>query len=124
MTLLSRYNISNFAQLLDEIYGNKFYPQTFNTTNSRFVSVNSEKGRLEVELAGYFKDEIEVYTEQDILYVKAKKKDETSSRSYYRSWTIAKDEVIGNVKYVNGLLSIEISKVIPEQQKRKNYSIE
>jgi molecular chaperone IbpA len=124
MSLLSRYTTANFASFLDEIYADRFISSSLYKSNSRFVSVNNEKGILEVELAGYSKDEIEVYTKEDCLYVKAKKKDGESSRSYYRAWSLAKDEVIGQVKYVNGLLTVEISKVIPEQQKRKDYSIE
>ena len=125
MTLFSRYTTSNLATLLDEIYrSDKFISTPFYTSNSRFVSVNDNLGKLEVELAGYTKEEISVYTESNVLYVNANKSQDKSSRKYYRSWNIAENERIGTIKYENGLLVIEILKVIPEQEKRKSYQIE
>ena len=125
MTLFSRYTTSNLATLLDEIYhSDKFISTPFYTSNSRFVSVNDNLGKLEVELAGYTKEEISVHTESNVLYVNAKKSQDKSSRKYYRSWNIAENERIGTIKYENGLLVIEILKVIPEQEKRKSYQIE
>jgi HSP20 family molecular chaperone IbpA len=125
MALISRYTTSNLVNLLDEIYrSDKFISTPFYTSNSRFVSVSENLGKLEVELAGYSKDEIEVYTEKDFLYVKASKSEDSSARKYYRSWPIAENERIGVTKYENGLLSIEILKIVPEQQRRKNYKID
>jgi molecular chaperone IbpA len=124
MTLFSRYTTSNLVSLLDEIYrADKFISTPFYTSNSRFVAVNDNLGRLEIELAGYAKEEISVYTESDVLYVNAKKSQDKSSRKYYRSWNIAENERIGEIKYENGLLTIEILKVTPEQEKRKDYQI-
>jgi molecular chaperone IbpA len=125
MTLFSRYTTSNLVSLLDEIYrSDKFISSPFYTSNSRFVSVNDNLGKLEVELAGYTKEEISVYAEDNVLYVSAYKSQDKASRKYYRSWGIADNEKIGTIKYENGLLAIEILKVIPEQAKRKNYQIE
>jgi molecular chaperone IbpA len=125
MALLSRYTTSNLVSLLDEIYrSDKFISNPFYTSNSRFVSVSDNLGKLEVELAGYTKEEISVYTESDVLYVNAIKSQDKASRKYYRSWNISENERIGVIKYENGLLSIEILKVIPEKEKRRNYQIE
>jgi len=125
MALLSRYTTSNLVSLLDEIYrSDKFISNPFYTSNSRFVPVSDNIGKLEVELAGYTKEEISVYTESDVLYVNATKFQDKASRKYYRSWNISENERIGVIKYENGLLSIEILKVIPEKEKRRNYQIE
>jgi molecular chaperone IbpA len=125
MTLFSRYTTSNLVSLLDEIYhSDKLVSSPFYASNSRFVPVSENLGKLEVELAGYAKDEIQVYTEKDILYVKASKSENSLARKYYRSWSIAENERIGSIKYENGLLTVEILKIIPEELKRKNYQIE
>jgi len=125
MTLFSRYTTSNLVSLLDEIYhSDKFISSPLYTSNTRFVTVNDNLGRLEIELAGYTKEEISVYTENDILYVSAYKSQDKSSRKYYRSWNIVDNEKIGTIKYENGLLTIEVLKVIPDQKKFKKYQIE
>ena len=125
MTLFSRYTTSNLISLLDEIYrSEKFVPSSLYQSNSRFIQVNENLGRLEIELAGFSKDEIEIYTERDVLYVKATKSSDELARKYHRSWSVSENERIGSIKYENGLLTVEILKIIPEEQKRKNYQIE
>jgi molecular chaperone IbpA len=123
MALLPRYTTANLVNLLDEIYrtDSKNTSLPFSYSRCRFIPTDENFGKLEFELAGYSKDEIEVYTERNALFVSAKKKDD---RSYFRSWPIAENERIGQVKYENGLLVIEIMKIVPEQQRRKNYQIE
>jgi len=125
MTLFSRYTTSNFASLLDEIYrSDKLVPSSRYSYNSRFVSINENLGKLEIELAGFSKDDIEIYTENDNFYVKANKSEDATYRKYHRSWPIDENERIGIIKYENGLLTVEILKVVPEKQHRKNYQIE
>ena len=117
MSLISRYTTSNIVNLLDEIYSNR------SNARSTIVPVNDNLARLEIELAGYNKDDIEIYTENNYLYVKANKSGEPV-RVYYSSWPFDDNERIGTYKYENGLLSIEILKIVPEHQRRKNYKIE
>ena len=122
MTLFSRYTTLNLVNLLDEIYSNRPDIRSVNS-KSTIVPVNDNLARLEIELAGYDKDNIEIYTENNYLYVKANKSGEPV-RTYYSSWPFGDNERIGTYKYENGLLSIEILKIVPEQQKRKYYKFE
>ena len=125
MTLFARYTTSNLVSLLDEIYrSDKFTLSSIHSSNSRIIPVSENISKLQVELAGFSKEEIEIYTEKDNLYVKANKSEDNLASKYYRSWPIAENERIGSIKYANGLLTIEILKVIPEQQMRKNLQIE
>lgn len=89
--------------------------------------------RLEIALAGYKKEDIEVTTEWNKLFIKAGKVDEDSDqyihrgmakRAFTRSWTLSDDVVVGDVSFVDGLLSVNISRVIPEHQKKKVYEIQ
>jgi len=89
--------------------------------------------RLEIALAGYRKEDIEVTTEWNKLFIKAGKVDEDSDqyihrgmakRAFTRSWTLSDDVVVGDVSFVDGLLSVNISRVIPEHQKKKVYEIQ
>ena len=96
------------------------------------VKENSVNFRLEVALAGYKREDIEVTTEWNKLLVEAKKVDDTDSeylhkglakRAFSRTWSLSDDVVIGDVSYADGLLTIKLNRVIPEHQKKKTYEI-
>jgi len=88
--------------------------------------------RLEIALAGYKREDIEVTTEWNKLFVEAKKTGDSddeylhqglAKRAFSRTWTLSDDVVVGDVSYVDGLLTIKLNRVIPEHQKKKVYEI-
>ena len=95
------------------------------------IKESSIEFRLEVALAGFKKEEIKVFTENNKLFVEgAQEKDEDTleyihkglaSRDFTRVWTISDDVVVDAVDYVDGILSIKLRRVIPEHQKRKDW---
>lgn len=96
------------------------------------VKESSVDFRLEIALAGYKKEDIEVTTEWNKLFVEAKKTGNSddeylhqglAKRAFTRTWTLSDDVVVGDVSYVDGLLTIKLNRVIPEHQKKKVYEI-
>jgi len=96
------------------------------------VKEDTTNFRLEVALAGYRKEDIEVTTEWNKLTVEAKKVDDASDeyvhhglakRAFTRTWTLSDDVIVGDVSFVDGLLTVKLNRVIPEHQKRKTYEI-
>jgi molecular chaperone IbpA len=88
--------------------------------------------RLEIALAGYKKEDIEVTTEWNKLFVEAKKIDDSTDeylhkglakRAFTRTWTLSDDVVVGDVSFEDGLLTIKLNRVIPEHQKKKVYEL-
>jgi len=88
--------------------------------------------RLEIALAGYKKEDIEVTTEWNKLFVEAKKSGNSedtylhqglAKRAFTRTWTLSDDVVVGDVSFEDGLLTIKLNRVIPEHQKKKVYEI-
>lgn len=88
--------------------------------------------RLEIALAGYKREDIEVTTEWNKLFVEAKKSGNSddeylhqglAKRAFTRTWTLSDDVEVKDVSYVDGLLTIKLNRVIPEHQKRKVYEI-
>ena len=98
------------------------------------VQESNVKWRIEVALAGWSKDEIEVSTESNVLLIRskaAKNKGEEeymhrgiSTRTFARGFNLSDDVEIGDVAFNNGMLTIELKKVIPEHQKLKVYEID
>ena len=88
---------------------------------------------IEVAVAGFNKDDVEVEYEDNLLTVKTKKVDKAvekdmdgeiihrgiSQRSFSRSFTIADDIKVEGAEIKDGLLTINCEKIIPEQKKRK-----
>ena len=88
--------------------------------------------RLEIALAGYKKEDIEVTTEWNKLFVEAKKVSDTddeylhqglAKRAFTRTWTLSDDVEVCDTLFVDGLLTIKIKRVIPEHQKKKVYEL-
>ena len=95
------------------------------------VHVNNVESRLEIALAGFKKDEVHVYTEYGKLYVTGKKGDEEAGveyqhrglaqRSFERAWEITEDVVVKEVTFEDGLLTVQLTKVVPEHHTRKDF---
>lgn len=98
------------------------------------VQESNVKWRIEVALAGWSKDEVEVSTESNVLLIRStapKNKGEEeymhrgiSTRTFARGFNLADDVELGKVTFQNGLLVIELQKIIPDHQKLKVYDIE
>ena len=98
------------------------------------VQESNVKWRIEVALAGWSRDEIEVSTESNILLIRSKttktKGEEEymhrgiSTRTFARGFNLSDDVEIGTVTFNNGLLVIELKRIIPDHQKLKVYDIQ
>ena len=92
---------------------------------------------IEVALAGFSKDDVEVEFEDNLLTVRTKqvsKSEDDSSdgeiihkgisqRQFARSFTIADDVKIDGAQLKDGLLTISCEKIIPEHKKKKLIEI-
>ena len=92
------------------------------------IKVSDELHQLEIALAGFKRDEIEVAVERNVLTVKTNREGTDgreythkglAQRTFARNWQLSDDTVVENVTYADGLLSIDIRKEVPEAQKRK-----
>ena len=92
------------------------------------VKLDDEKQQLQIALAGFQKEDIEVAVERKVLTVSVNKSYETegeyvhkgiAQRSFSRNWQLSDSTFVGDVSYQDGLLRITLEKDIPEDQKRK-----
>jgi molecular chaperone IbpA len=138
------YSVPETAKYLLEIQKNsigmdewfKRFDTAFETHTNyppyNLVKESSVDFRLEIALAGYKREDIEVTTEWNKLFVEAKKTGDVddeylhqglAKRAFTRTWTLSDDVVVGDISYVDGLLTIKLNRVIPEHQKKKVYEI-
>ena len=92
---------------------------------------------IEVALAGFSKNDVEVEFEDNLLTVRTRLVDKSednnsdgeiihkgiSQRHFSRSFTIADDVKVGEAQLKDGLLTISCERVIPEHKKKKLIDI-
>jgi len=143
MNALQRYHAANLPDLMEKInknsiglddYFNNFFNSDFPQSNYppyNLIQLNNHESKLEIALAGFKEDELKVYTEFGKLYVEGKKEESEdvgeflhkglAQRSFQRIWTVTDDTKVGSVKFEDGLLSVELNKIVPEHHARKEY---
>ena len=142
MNTLARYHAANLPELFDKItknsigmddYLNRFWEDT--TTSNyppyNLIQLNNHESKLEIALAGFKKDEVKVYTEFGKLHVEGIKEEKEANgeyqhrglaqRSFKRTWTLSEDCVVRQVVFEDGLLTVELGKVVPEKHARTDY---
>ena len=141
-TNITRYNAADLSQLMDRIVKNSIgmddYFDRFwgadtqsNYPPYNLVQVNNVESRLEIALAGFKQKEVKVYTEFGKLFVEGKKEESENvgeivhkglaQRSFTRTWTLSDDTEVRQVSFADGLLTVELGKVVPEHHSRKEY---
>jgi len=124
-----------FGVGLDSVFNRLDAMSGHNTSYPPYNIIKHDEANYEIEiaLAGFRADEIEVSTEQNILRVTSKvtKRDTErtylhqglSKRSFNNSWQLADEVRVSSVDFVDGLLTISLEKIIPEHQKKTTYNI-
>ena len=96
-----------------------------------------DKYSIEVALAGFSKNDVEVEFEDNLLTVRTKQVDKSdnknddgeiihkgiSQRHFARSFTIAEDVKVNGAQLKDGLLTIACERIIPEHKKKKLIEI-
>ena len=143
MTNLQRYHAENLPELIEKInrnsigmddYLNRFWDGVDTTSNYppyNIIEINNVESRLEVALAGFKKDELKVFTEFGKLHVqgtKEKQEDDrtfrhrgVAARDFTRVWSLSDDTEIRGVEFRDGLLVVQLGKIVPEHHARKDF---
>lgn len=104
------------------------HSQTKNYPPCNIIKVDNSTLLLEMGVSGFKASEISVYTENDILYVSGEKKDSDNRNYIHRSlanrsfnWyrALSEDMRVENVTFEDGLLTIKLARVVPEEKLKK-----
>ena len=143
MNALQRYHAANLPDLVDKIaknsiglddYFDRFFNSDFPQSNYppyNLIQLNNHESTLEIALAGFKKDELRVFTEFGKLHVEGSKEESKvdgtfihqglAQRNFERVWTISDDTKIGSVEFTDGLLTVQLNKIVPEHHAKKEY---
>ena len=140
MTNVHRYRAGDLGELFDKITKNsigldQYIDQFWQTASVTYPPYNilqhsNHESSLEIALAGFKKKEVKVYTEHGKLIVEGKKEEKKddeyvhrgmAQRSFQREWQLTEDVEITKVTFEDGLLTVNLGKVVPEHHARKDY---
>ena len=116
----------SFFNTLDSITGDvKGYP------HYNIRKLDDNKWNIELALAGFNKDDIEIEVKDNIMNIRGELKEENnefvykgiSSRKFSKSFTLAEFTECESAKMENGILSITLEKNIPEDKKPQKVKI-
>ena len=144
MTSLMKYNAANLNQFFDLINRNSIgmndyfdrlttIPETqSNYPPYNLVQVSGQEFRLELALAGFKKNEINVYTQRANSLSRVTKRAETAkdylhrgvaARSFTRTWSLTDETEVGSVVFEDGFLEITLQKIIPRTPQKKGLFV-
>ena len=132
LSLIDNFNqLTPYAVGFDRMFDNLSRYVDNNATSTGFPPYNIRKEGdynyvIELALAGFGKDDIEVEVADGTLSVRSVKEnsedDSTvyrgiSYRRFERKFTMADDIVVNGAKLENGMLTVELERVVPEEKK-------
>jgi len=135
MNLTSPFSIGidNFFRTLDDVQrsNSQSYPP-YNITK-----VDDEHFVIEIACAGFGKDHIDIEVQENELRVVGDKSDPNpervanssaihtgiAARKWKRKFVLADDITVGSATIQDGILSVPLTKIIPEEKKPKKISI-
>ena len=138
LSLWDNFNqFTPYAVGFDRIFDNLSRYATDNVTSTGFPPYNIRKEGdynyvIELALAGFGKKDIEVEVADGTLSVRSIKEnsedDSTvyrgiSYRRFERKFTMADDIVVNGAKLENGMLTLDLERIVPEEKKPRLISV-
>ena len=119
-----------FDRLFDMLENNNFGGENYPPFD--LIKLDDNRYRIEVAVAGFRKDEIEITSQQNQLLISGQKSDESGSnyvhrgianRSFERRFALADHIQVRGADLKDGMLSIELVREIPEAMKPRKIAI-
>ena len=138
LSLIDNFNqLTPYAVGFDRMFDNLSRYVDNNATSTGFPPYNIRKEGdynyvIELALAGFGKDDIEVEVADGTLSVRSVKEnsedDSTvyrgiSYRKFERKFTMADDIVVNGASLENGMLKLELERVVPEEKKPRLITV-
>ena len=121
-----------FDSMFDRLFGDVERSEN----QGGFPPYNIRKGEeylytIEMAVAGFSKEDLEAELKEGVLTVRSKTDQEEgeylhrgiAKRAFTRSFTISDDVIVKGADLVNGMLTISLERVVPEEKKSRMIEI-
>jgi molecular chaperone IbpA len=126
-------NLSRALVGFDRYFNNQFANVNGNYPPHNIVKYNDTHYGIEVAVAGFSKEEITVEVDQDQLYITGKKTSVSegveylhrglAARDFEQQFTLAEYMEVRGAEVKDGMLKIEIERIIPDALKPRQIEI-
>jgi molecular chaperone IbpA len=142
MNQLARFDTNALAHLnraligFDRIFDNfenRYQNSTTNYPPYNVLKHDDNTFEVEIAVAGFDKEEISIEVDQDQLIIKGRRaKDEDTdkylhrglaARDFERVFTLAEYMEVGDAELTNGILSVKLTRIVPEALKPRLIAI-
>ena len=139
LSLFDNFNqLTPYAVGFDRVFDQLGRYVTDNVTSTGFPPYNiTKEGEynfvIEMALAGFNKKDIEVEVEDGTLSIRSVKEDTSEAnseiyrgiayRKFVRKFTLAEAVVVNGAALENGMLTIDLERVIPEEKKPRTITV-
>ena len=119
-----------FDSMFDRLFGENLHPtnsqQGYPPYNIR--KEGDTKYFIELAVAGLSEDDLEVELKESVLEIRSKQSTEDEAnyvhrgiakRSFMRTFTLSDDIIVKGCGLVNGMLTVELEKIIPEEKRAR-----
>ena len=132
LSLFENFNhLTPYAVGYDKMFEHLNSYVSNNVTSTGFPPYNISKGGdltyvIEMALAGFSKKDIEIEVADGTLTIRSTKENEESEetlhrgisyRKFNRKFTLADDIVVNEASLENGMLKIDLERIVPEEKK-------
>lgn len=127
--------INTYSIGFDRMFDNLMNVPTASTYPPyNIVKNEDDKFTLEIAVAGFSKDEIEIEFKENILKIESKSRPEgddekeylhkgISNKRFIKSFTLSDDVVVNGADMKDGILKIDMERIIPEEKKPRLIKI-
>lgn len=117
-----------FERMFDELQ--RTAPATNNYPPHNIVQIDEDNYLIEIAVAGFKKDDIDIQLKDSVLTVKGKKEDARtythkgiSSREFTRTFTLGEYVQVNGANLEDGILAIQLERVVPEEERPRSIEI-
>ena len=121
-----------FDSMFDRLFGDIQRTETasgFPPYNIR--KEEDEKYTIEMAVAGFSQEDLEVELKEGVLTIRSKSEKEEKEylhhgiarRAFSRSFTLSDDVVVKGADLVNGMLTIDLERIVPEEKESRLIEI-
>lgn len=123
-----------FDSMFDELKRHTSVQSNINYPPYNVVKHSEDKFSIELAVAGFKNGDIEIEVEKNQLTVKGEQSvniDQPveylhrgiSARNFIRTWTLADHVEVTDAEAIDGILTINLERIVPEEQKPKKVAI-
>ena len=139
LTTLDLNKLTPYAVGFDRVFDDMFRYIEHNTNSTGYPPYNivrdGDKFQIEIALAGIAKEDLEITVADGVLTIEHNPEGEVepkgwewlhkgiSQRKFKRNFTLADDVVVNGSRMENGMLFIELERIVPEEKKPRTIEI-